>query len=188
MNARIVAKNFEHWRKQGFEAANYLSDRKLSEALKFMLQERFQTMSRQMFKTQGGYGRLGRWKPLSSRYKKQKAKRFPGTTILVATGRLKNSLTKNSDDSIIYGTHTSNGFVFRFGTQVEYADYHQKGSGNLPKRKQIDPTQQQLRGMGVAIARTIEQGLFTRGWFEIKGSKGFKASSKFLGFDKVDLP
>jgi len=56
--------------------------------------------------------------------------------ILVKTGRLKKSITGPS--AILQ--RLPNGFIF--GTTVEYALYHQAGTGHLPKRPPLIPAMQ----------------------------------------------
>jgi phage gpG-like protein len=81
--------------------------------------------------------------PLSPRYARYKAKRYPGAPILVRTGRLFRSLTTNTDDTIadIQPDHLT------FGTRVPYALYHQLGTRKMPARPPIKlskPIQTQL--------------------------------------------
>jgi phage gpG-like protein len=81
--------------------------------------------------------------PLSPRYARYKAKRYPGAPILVRTGRLFRSLTANTDDTIadIQPDHLT------FGTRVPYALYHQLGTRKMPARPPIKlskPIQTQL--------------------------------------------
>ncbi|MGR3219394.1 MAG: hypothetical protein ACUZ8H_06190 [Candidatus Anammoxibacter sp.] len=76
----------------------------------------------------------GLYPPLSPEYKKRKAKLFPGKPILVATERLKKSVTsKGSPDHI--NVIVKSGFTF--GTRVPYGIFHQSDAPRktLPLRK-----------------------------------------------------
>jgi phage gpG-like protein len=93
--------------------------------------------------TGGTLHNLPPFAPLSPRYARYKAKRYPNAPILVRTGRLFRSLTTNTDDTIadIQPDHLT------FGTRVPYALYHQLGTRKMPARPPIKlskPIQTQL--------------------------------------------
>lgn len=72
----------------------------------------------------------GGWAPLDAEYGSWKATRFPGAPPLVRTGKLFNSLTTTAN------TATSiKGSSAEFGTTVEYAKFHQRGTSKMPKRQ-----------------------------------------------------
>lgn len=189
----IVAKNIDEWKRQGFATAKYLSNKQLVNNVGTMLKTRFETISKTQFSRKGGFGKHGTWPSLDPKYAAWKAKKFPGKSIMRRTDKLYNALVGGSDSSVFYSGSLPSGFNVRYGVDIEpdYPSFHQQGGsikGSMKMRKVIDPTEQQLKGIGVAIARTLEEGLFSRLWFDIKGSKGTKVSSKFLGFDKIDIP
>lgn len=72
------------------------------------------------------------WDPLDPKYGTWKSSRFPGAPTLVRTGKLFNSLTN------LRGLPN---FVRKdsaaFGTNVEYAKFHQSGTFKMPKRQII---------------------------------------------------
>jgi phage gpG-like protein len=72
----------------------------------------------------------GGWAPLSPVYGAWKAIRFPGAPPMVRTGRLFASLIdlRGPENSIRPKSAT-------FGTEVEYAKFHQYGTTKMPKRK-----------------------------------------------------
>lgn len=187
-SATITAPGLEQWKKDGFATAKSLSNPQLVRNVSTVLTKRFQTLSKHHFSRLGSFGAHGAWPPLSDAYGQWKRKHFPGKPLMRREDKLFDSLTSDSPDSISRGTNAANGFIFRFGSQVEYAEYHQKGKGKLPMRKVIDPKRQQLRGIGVSIARTLEEGMFSRRWFEIKGQGLTKVSIRYTGFESVDIP
>ncbi len=190
VSARIVSPNLEQWKRAGFATARTLNAPQLVSAVSTVLQKRWEVLSRRLFTTQGGSGAGGRWPDLSDDYAIQKAKSFPGKTILRRRDDLMNSLLSGAEQ-ISFGTMSATGFSYRYGTDNDIARWHQKGgtiSGRPPVRKVIDPNRQQLRAMGLSIARTMEDGMFTRMWFELKGRRDLRVSSRFTGFDSpVDV-
>lgn len=110
------------------------------------IQEDFLEGERELFRTEGkgtsGLFGTGKWKKLSPAYAKQKARKFKGRGILVATGNLFGSLTR--------GSHANHFFVaskkgMTIGTAVPYAKFHQTGTRKMPKRKIIHLTKEQKR-------------------------------------------
>ena len=81
------------------------------------------------FVSQGAY-LTGRWSPLSPPYRAWKAIHYPGKGILVRTGRLQRSLTVRP-----FGVERFTKTSVHLGTDVEYAQYHQRGTKNMPRRQ-----------------------------------------------------
>ena len=190
VSARIVSPNLEQWQRAGFATARTLNAPQLVNAVSTVLQQRWEVLSRRMKATEGASGASGRYQALSPEYALQKARSFPGKRILEREGDLWDSLL-GGGEQISFGTMSATGFSYRYGTDNDIARWHQKG-GTIPSRppirKVIDPNRQQLRAMGLSIARTMEDGMFTRMWFELKGRRDLRVSSKFTGFDSpVDV-
>lgn len=90
----------------------------------------------EQFNSEGARGGA-RWQPLSARYAKQKAKKYPGAPILVLTGRLKRSLTViGGADSVRIAEPLS----LTLGTRTPYAGYHQQGTKRMPARPPLELT------------------------------------------------
>lgn len=176
-----VTSNIDEWKKQGYKAASYLTSAQMAGDLTNTLTPRYRTLIREQFDREGR-GATGRWTPLSANYAKWKRKSYPGRKILELTGAMKQSFTTPSRN-IAYGVIQGSSYVFRFGSEDEKAEWHQSGAGNLPVRKIIDFNTQQLRGIGLSIARTLEDGLFTRVFFDRKQTGTYR----FTGFDRIDL-
>ncbi|MDM7461678.1 MAG: phage virion morphogenesis protein [bacterium] len=68
--------------------------------------------------------------PLSPRYARYKAKRYPGAPILTRSGRLRASLASITSDSIADASPDA----LVYGTRTPYALYHQYGTRKMPKR------------------------------------------------------
>lgn len=75
-----------------------------------------------------------RWAPLSPRYRAWKSMRYPGAKILHLSGDLEDSLSKRP-----FGIDEINNKVMVIGTQVAYAQYHQRGTPMMPARPMIRP-------------------------------------------------
>ncbi len=88
-------------------------------------------MARQ-FETEGGLGRP--WAALSPMYAAWKATHFPGAKILVRTGKLRESLTGRTGDTVDERDRDS----LKLGTSVPYAGYHQTGTKRpMPPRPPV---------------------------------------------------
>jgi phage gpG-like protein len=88
---------------------------------------------------------------LSRAYAKQKVKRWGMKTILRASDRMYESLTRETADTILL----KDPMEFSIGTSVEYAKFHQRGGGRLPKRPVIDWSESQKRELMKAMQRDI---------------------------------
>lgn len=130
----------------------------------------FRSMEARIFTSQGASGRAGRWPGLSPRYQAQKARRYPGRTILERTGRLRASLQVETGDSIV---ESSPGRLV-LGTRVPYGRYHQKGEG-VPRRAPIDMTDRDAAAAMAIVRRRLEANI----------RKGAGANRSFPVADKV---
>lgn len=112
------------------------------------------------FKAEGGGSPSGRWEPLSPSYAARKQRRFPGRPILEATGLLKESLVGSGTGSIVvYGARS----VF-VGSAVSYGIYHQTGTGSMPRRAPIEPTDRDVAEWITEIWRHVEREGTKLGW------------------------
>jgi len=99
------------------------------------LSEDFYRTEKTLFNSQGRTGSQGKWTPLSKEYAAWKSKNYPGRPILVLKGDLKGSLvSKRHGDSV--NVQTPKQMVI--GTSAKTAEWHYKGSGDLPVRRPID--------------------------------------------------
>ena len=87
---------------------------------------------RRQFRSEGGYG-SGGWSPLSPAYRRWKSAHYPGRPILVRSEALLKSLTERP-----FGIDEVHPSFAIFGTNVEYAIYHQLGTNRMPRRPVID--------------------------------------------------
>ncbi len=192
VSAQIKAVNLKQWKADGIKAAKGITAGKTVRQLNIALMQRSHVVAKQQIKSKGGRGAHGIWQPLSSDYEKVKSKLFPGKPIMRRTDKLYNSLTSQGPDNVARGSNQALGYTFTLGTKVPYALFHQKGGtkikGRPPMRKLLDPNNQTLRGFALAIARTITDGMFTRLFFEISGTKLKRIPFKYTGFEQVDIP
>ena len=75
---------------------------------------------------------VGGWSPLKPRYSAWKSRNFPGAPMLVQTGRLFRSLTNFRTPPSSIGRTSAT-----FGTDVEYAKFHQYGTSKMAKRQVV---------------------------------------------------
>ncbi|MCK9569881.1 hypothetical protein M0R72_13135 [Candidatus Pacearchaeota archaeon] len=109
----------------------------------------FLEIERKQFDSEGGYG-SGGWANLSNTktspstgkkivgYADWKAAHFPGASILVRWGNLRDSLTQFGDT---YHIREVEPMKMVLGTDLPYAKYHQTGTSKMPKRRPIDLTE-----------------------------------------------
>lgn len=93
-----------------------------------LLRERFVAYEAETFSSEGH----GSWSPLSPAYAAWKGRHYPGKTIMRREDDLFHSLTDNLDIEIMEPDYAI------FGTADPVAEFHQRGMGNLPRRKVID--------------------------------------------------
>lgn len=149
----IRAQNLAGWKKKGEKAAKIFKSRTMTVALGKDVNIEMRKISREQFHTQGSAGAHGRWAPLSDDYAEWKHKAFPGKTILRLTDKLYRSMTRVRPPSRV--RITSWGFQFWYGTKIpDYPERHQKGPGNFPQRRIIDPTRKQIQRMMRRIEKT----------------------------------
>lgn len=108
----------------------------------------------EQFESEGAKGASGRWTPLSDPYARFKAERFPGETILRATGALQSSLTDPDALDAIFQVDAREIVI---GSKVPYAVAHHRGGGRLPSRPVISLSEEQKRRMHKAIQRDLVQ-------------------------------
>lgn len=112
-----------------------------------VLEERFTGYEARWFSSQGD----GTWPQLSKGYAEWKARHFPGKPILQREGELLASVTK-PDIAVKEPSYAI------FGTAVEYAQYHQKGAGRLPRRRVIDLDDEEKREWVRVVQRFLIEG------------------------------
>lgn len=83
------------------------------------------------FKSEGGYGSAG-WAPLSAAYAARKRREVGNKPILVYSGTLKKGLTHRP-----FPVEAVEAQFAVFGTDLDYALYHQHGTPRMPARPVI---------------------------------------------------
>jgi phage gpG-like protein len=86
-----------------------------------------------------GQFRGGIWARLSPRYAAWKRVHYPGKKILERTGALKESVRWTGASLGASGIWESRPAYVRFGTNVSYGQYHQRGTERMPARPFMDP-------------------------------------------------
>lgn len=107
------------------------------------------------FSTQGRHA-SGGWSPLSPRYARWKAKRYPGAPILVRTGKMRRELTRRP-----FGVERIGAQSMEVGTNLARAGYHQRGGGHLPRRRPFEFREATRREMAKVLQRFIVTGKVT---------------------------
>lgn len=128
MSTSYILENDAAFRRAIQDAAKKVSDLRLAWKL---ISDDWRKSNKTQFSLKGS----GLYPPLSPAYAKRKAKEFPGRPILVATERLKKSVTNKTHPDHI-NVIVKSGFTF--GTKVPYGIFHQSDAprkSNLPLRK-----------------------------------------------------
>jgi phage gpG-like protein len=94
---------------------------------------KLEQLETEQFDSEGARG-SGGWAPLAPATVAEKARRGLDPRILHATGRLRASLTARGGDAI----RESHPDEMRFGTDVPYAAFHQRGTARMPRRRGIE--------------------------------------------------
>jgi phage gpG-like protein len=96
---------------------------------------------------------VGGWSPLKPRYAAWKATKFPGAPIMVASGKLFRELRSLNGpaNSIRMKSAT-------FGTDLEYAKFHQYGTTRMPKRKIVYEPKQFAERLAILAADYVSDG------------------------------
>jgi len=117
----------------------------------------FRKTQNSLFAAEGAFEGNAAWAALSPGYKEQKAKKFPGRKILQATGKLRTSLvTKAGEGAINNITDDS----IEIGTSIEYAGYHQTGTGKMPARPIFNITKnQEDKWINLVVQHIMKSGV-----------------------------
>lgn len=98
----------------------------------------FEAELERQFGAEGRGPNVGGWAQLSPAYEEWKGQNYPGKPILERTGALKDALTDSSASHAFRDFSTTE---FNFGTAgLEYASFHQSGTGRMPDRPPFDFT------------------------------------------------
>ena len=113
--------------------------------------DEFVNVMAQAFKTEGASGASGKWAALSDNppghgYASQKLAKYGNQPILVATGALRDSLTKPRHKNMIFQVD-ANGILL--GSTIPYFKYHQLGTTKMPKRPPISLTKDQIQRIAI---------------------------------------
>ncbi len=171
----IRAQNLAGWKKKGEKAAKIFKSRSMAVALATVVDDEMRKIIIEQFGSEGGAGASGRWQDLDPVYAARKQKLFGNKTIMRRRDILYRALTQRARALPKTGT-TSRGFRHWYGTRVKYAEFHQKGMGNNPQRKIIDPSQKQFRRMLKRMERVASRKLRGQPWVDKQRGKGGKVT------------
>lgn len=116
------------------------------------LADRFASVERRQFSSEGGYG-SGGWPALSPAYAAWKARAYPGKPILRRTDELYNSLTRRP-----FGVEVLTPASMTVGSGTDHGRYHQAKGGNLPQRRPVELPESERRTWVRLIQRFITTG------------------------------
>lgn len=126
------------------------------------VRDKFWSIEKEQFDSEGGKGSSGRWQSLSKRYAAQKIAQYgAGKKILEATGELRDALTGPNPGSY-YQTSKKEVAI---GTTLPRGIYHQRGSDTLPKREPISISDTQKREMMKVIQGSLIKELRTGNFY-----------------------
>lgn len=113
--------------------------------------DRFREHERELFRTEGGSGKSGRWRPRKGGGGRGRR----SGRLLRESGRLERSLTQKGGDNIF---NYNDERIYALGTRVPYASVHHEGGGVIPQRKLIDPTERQEDEYSHVLGEWIREG------------------------------
>ena len=83
---------------------------------------------------------LYRWPDLSEKYAKRKAKKYPGKSMLIASGDMFDSLVNGKDGAVNILTKLR----LEYGSTLPTVYWHMKGTPKMPKRPPMAVTRKQV--------------------------------------------
>lgn len=132
--------------------ARYADNVSDATALWDKLADRFASIERRQFDSEGAYG-SGGWPSLSPIYAAWKARHYPGKPILEREGDLRDSLTRRP-----FGVEVIEPGSMTVGSGIPYGAFHQAGSGRLPQRRPVELPESERRTWVRLIQRFITTG------------------------------
>lgn len=115
------------------------------------LADRFASINRRQFDSEGAYG-SGGWQALSPRYAAWKARAYPGKPILQREGDLVESLTRRP-----LGIEVITPRSMTLGSGVPHHRYHQLGDG-VPQRRAVELPESERRHWVRLVQRFVVTG------------------------------
>lgn len=103
------------------------------------------------FASQGAHGGLA-WAQLSEKYRRWKARHYPGRKILALTGALRESMTSELESALLPTKLV-------MWSYEETAKWHDEGAGNLPVRKIVAIPESEKRDFTRILQRRIMAGV-----------------------------
>ena len=171
----VIKSNIKQWQKQAEKAAGQVNGGVLTRRISIQISKRMRDFSKQEFVL----GQAGGWEPLSPEYAKRKGTR--GAGILRLTDRLFKSVTERGGENIAAMRRKIAGYTYRFGTRVHYGEFHQEGSGNLPKREFIKIDTARDRAIQKDIGELTVKHLARLPFFDKLKGAGFQIRGSMPG-------
>lgn len=112
------------------------------------------------------------WKPLSPAYEAQKERRYPFQSILRASDKMFNALTKKDAQGNVHDVRELAATFGASGGQGRIAGFHQQGTRRMPQRKIIDLTEKNKKDM-MRQAQRIMVGLAKDLGFSVESKSTF---------------
>lgn len=109
------------------------------------------TVEQHQFASEGRFA-SGGWAPLAESTLAQKT----GPSILDETGELRASLTERGDPHQIFDVGDE---YLLFGTDLDYAGYHQTGTSRMPRRRPLELREEQRAEAVKILQRFITTGI-----------------------------
>lgn len=104
--------------------------------------------------TTGNEARYG-WKPLTPDYARQKREQYGQRPILVASGRLRQSMRHGTADI----NNNNFSMTIKFNNAVNYAKYHDAGSPTLPRRSPVELNVTDIKALRDAMQRSVDNAI-----------------------------
>jgi phage gpG-like protein len=127
----------------------------------------FRRIEKEIFDSEGGAGKSGKWKPLATAYAVRKQKVWGSVPILQASGKLYRSLTQKGAPDSVFETSK---MEMAIGSSVEYGGYHQRGTSRIPRRPPVDLTEEHIDRLKKPIKEKLKQLVANA---RLKDARGF---------------
>jgi len=166
-----LTSNIETWQRQGEKAAGEFNKGVLTRKISIAWSRKMREFSKINFITHGS----GSWPPLSPAYARIKGTR--GAGLLRLTDKMFRSVTTRGSQNVARLRRRGFGMEYIFGTDVDYAKFHQFGTSKMPQRKVIDVTDSQKRDLQKTVAEITVKHLAKLPFFDKLRGLGFGITS-----------
>lgn len=162
-----LTSNIKKWQRDGEKAAGEFNKGALTRKISIAWSRKMREFTKINFLTRGS----GSWPPLSPAYAKRKGTK--GAGLLRLTDRMFKSVTERGGENTARLRRKGFGMEYIFGTDVDYAKFHQFGTSKMPQRKVIDVTESEELDLQSTAAEITVKHLAKLPFFDKLRGAGF---------------